>query len=86
MSRSRNTQKKERDLMLYQNYKKVMEKYGELAPYLSKGLIYEEAGKPFFISREHTARLLSDMLKDKDFRATLTEEEVQEYFTQMDIA
>lgn len=55
----------ERDEALYEEYQRVISGYGDMAPYIAKSKLYEEAARKFFISPGRARNIISEIMRKK---------------------
>lgn len=55
----------ERDEALYVEYQNVISGYGDMAPYIAKSKLYEEAARKFFISPGRARNIISEIMRKK---------------------
>lgn len=53
---------------IYEEYCRTLEKYGDAAPYLSRGFLYEEVGDKLGWSAGHVYRAISTIQKNDRLR------------------
>ncbi len=59
---------------LFANYLKIIKRHGDIAKYISKYKLYEEACKPFFISPAVAGRIIRKLMENPPNEILMDEE------------